>query len=168
MSGRPADDEVVALPAERPEPRDLHDARVQLSVEEQGVHLRPLHRGAQRIDRVPERFGVLSCQSDAVRRAHLHPERAQDEQDERAERDEELEDRERGDGREPDHSCRGGDQEPEHHHHVGVAEPGEKADATAVAGRIRPREAVEPSDETLPFFPRHAPGSIAGSRRRAS
>lgn len=160
---RQTDDEVVALPAERAEPWDLHDAGVQLSVEEERVHLRPLHRFAQLVERAPERFRVLPRQADAFRRRDPHPERAQDEQYERAERDEELEDRDRADDREPDHSCRGGDQEREHHDHVGVAEPGEEADATAVAGRLGAREAVEPFDETLPLFPRHAPGSIAPS-----
>lgn len=99
---READDEVVPVPAERPEARQLHDRGVELPVQQELVHLRSRYLLAKLVDHAPERLHVVPAQPDALRRRDLHPERAQDDDHERAEREHELEDGEGRRRRQPD------------------------------------------------------------------
>ena len=152
---RQAQHEVVVLAAEDPEARHLDDARIQVAVDEDGVHVRPLDGLTRLRDQLVEPRRLAALQLDSARRLDLDPQRAPDHEDQGADRDQQLE-QDAGFGhRGNDDECGERQEHDDGEEQEAVPEERQRAHPPPVAGRIGLRLRVEPANQGVPFLLRH-------------
>ena len=152
---RHAQYEVVVLAPEDPQARHLDDARIQVAVDEDRVHVRPVDGLARLRDQLVELRRLSRPQLDPARRLDLDPERAPDHEDQGTNRNQQLEQeagfRDRGNDDDRGERQQHDDDEEEE----AVPEERQRADPPPVAGRIGLRLRVEPANQGVPFLLRH-------------
>jgi hypothetical protein len=150
--------EVVALPAQRAEARNLDDRRVEVAVDEHVVDPWRVELRAQPLDRVEQRRRVGGAQLDPRRRRQLDGKRPEDGEGEHADRDPGLREEEEGRRLGEDRQHEPGDardRQPERPEQDRVAAERPGPDAHAVPAGIGLRLLCAPPDEVVPLVVGH-------------